>query len=165
MKFLGLGSVAVNLLAATLVQAAPAAENLMPRQDNPSHPECPTGMSPPIHGSTACGSAGLQLCSRFCGILPQCIGGRCCVCEHERWSCLLDLHRFLAVSASVTTTTNAATLTVNGRYSLRFQSYPIHSESFNVVTLKPDTIMDSLQKKQGQPYLSSQPARPFLAIL
>ena len=87
MKFLSHGSVAVSLLAATLVQAAPAAEKLMARQNDPTHPECPTGFSLPSYGSRTCTSDALGMCALVCSVRPQCINGHCCVSAKDGGVC------------------------------------------------------------------------------
>lgn len=83
MKFLGLGAVAMSLLAATVVRAAPAAEGLAPRQ------YCPTGYGIADWGESYCNvpKYGGNGCAPKCGTRPQCINGLCCVNVKDGGTC------------------------------------------------------------------------------
>jgi hypothetical protein len=84
MKIFGLGTVAMSLLAATTVQAAPAPEGLAPRQ------YCPPGFSFPFWAdNNYCNVPrwGGNGCRRECGVQPQCINGLCCVDNRDGGTC------------------------------------------------------------------------------
>jgi len=74
MKSFSLSAVAMSLLAATVVQAAPA-EGLEPRQF------CPPGFGFPYWGEHYCNVPryGANGCAPCGGQRPECINGLCCV--------------------------------------------------------------------------------------